>query len=177
MEEILKVFVLRLPKCAVCCATALYEAKTIYGSWAFLCEQHFAEKGVGLGAEKGHRLTVMSEKEEVKINKKRHFYRCVTHDTVDGKPQVVALKTKGYSDGEIGLHKENGIWIATHIPTGLQFPPHRLNNKNARDTLAEAKQLITEGSEYTFKLQKHMYSDTYAKFLKSKAAQIRAELF
>jgi len=35
---------------------AKYDAKTIHGPWAFLCEAHFKEIGVGLGIGKGTRL-------------------------------------------------------------------------------------------------------------------------
>jgi hypothetical protein len=45
------------PMCDVCCDHwASYDAKTVNGPWAFLCEQCFAKLGIGLGTGKGQRL-------------------------------------------------------------------------------------------------------------------------
>ena len=44
-------------KCDVCGSKAVYDAKTIHGPWAFLCEPHFLILGVGLGVGKGQKLT------------------------------------------------------------------------------------------------------------------------
>jgi len=35
---------------------AIYDAKTRMGFWAYLCEKHFQQFGVGLGLGKGQRL-------------------------------------------------------------------------------------------------------------------------
>lgn len=35
-----------------------YDARTIIGSWAYLCEEHFKEFGIGLGLGKGQRLVL-----------------------------------------------------------------------------------------------------------------------
>ncbi len=35
---------------------ARYDGKTIHGPWAYMCEQHFTEFGVGLGTGRGQRL-------------------------------------------------------------------------------------------------------------------------
>jgi hypothetical protein len=35
---------------------AAYDAATIMGSWAYLCEEHFASYGLGLGTGRGQRL-------------------------------------------------------------------------------------------------------------------------
>jgi len=45
-----------LPKCSFCEDRAKYDGKTIYGSWAYMCEKHFKEYGVGLGVGRGQRL-------------------------------------------------------------------------------------------------------------------------
>ena len=35
---------------------AHYDGKTIHGPWAYMCEQHFTEFGVGLGTGRGQKL-------------------------------------------------------------------------------------------------------------------------
>jgi hypothetical protein len=47
-----------LPPCDVCGITARYDAKTTAGPWAYLCEPHFRQLGVGLGTGLGQRLTL-----------------------------------------------------------------------------------------------------------------------
>ena len=37
---------------------AVYDGKTIYGPWAYMCEEHFKAKGAGLGLGIGQRLIV-----------------------------------------------------------------------------------------------------------------------
>ena len=111
--------------------------------------------------------------------KKDTFYRCVSHDEVGGKPQVVALKTKGYSEGDIGLYKDplQKVWFATHIPTGLQLPSHQSDNKTAKAALAEAKRRIAERPDYNQKIQDHLRSKNHAAFLKSKYDQTVTKVF
>jgi len=48
------------PRCDLCRVEtpAQYDAKTIHGPWANLCQEHFDEIGVGLGLGKGQRLVV-----------------------------------------------------------------------------------------------------------------------
>lgn len=53
-----QVEVSKLPKCDVCGGTAHYDAKTTQGAWGYLCEEHFATMGVGLGTGRGQRLVV-----------------------------------------------------------------------------------------------------------------------
>ena len=113
--------------------------------------------------------------------KKATFYRIVNRDSVGGKLQITALKTTGYSESDIGLHQENGIWIATHIPTGLALSSMAVTNSRLDETkavvLANAKRLISERPDYADKLQKHIDSDNHAKFLKSKYDQTAIEVF
>jgi len=53
-------FVYKRRQCDVphCDEEALYDAKTIYGPWGYLCQHHFDVLGVGLGMGKGQRLIV-----------------------------------------------------------------------------------------------------------------------
>ena len=49
-----------LPSCDVCGngTPAHYDAATTHGPWGFLCEQHFAAIGIGLGMGRGQRLVL-----------------------------------------------------------------------------------------------------------------------
>lgn len=40
---------------------AVYDAKTKMGVWAYLCERHFKQYGVGLGWGKGQRIRYAKE--------------------------------------------------------------------------------------------------------------------
>lgn len=54
-----EVEVLELPNCQLDHAEptlARYDARTTMGPWAYLCEAHFQEVGVGLGTGNGQRL-------------------------------------------------------------------------------------------------------------------------
>ena len=47
-----------LPQCDFCTGDAHYDARTNVGPWAFMCDEHFATYGVGLGTGKGQKLIV-----------------------------------------------------------------------------------------------------------------------
>jgi hypothetical protein len=56
-----QVTVTALPFCDLCSdgkTLAQYDAATKMGSWAYLCEAHFRDYGVGLGTGAGQRLVV-----------------------------------------------------------------------------------------------------------------------
>lgn len=40
---------------------AIYDAKSIYGSWAYMCQKHFDQIGVGLGLGKGQKLVLKAK--------------------------------------------------------------------------------------------------------------------
>ena len=46
-------------ECDFCSKEAFVDGKTEMGSWAFMCERHFREFGVGLGLGKGQKLKVV----------------------------------------------------------------------------------------------------------------------
>jgi hypothetical protein len=48
----------QLPSCDICGKQAEYDAKTIMGPWANMCESHFNELGTGLGTGRGQKLEV-----------------------------------------------------------------------------------------------------------------------
>ena len=73
MNDHKSVVVLKLPHCdfsweeagkTLCRddGEAHYDGKTIFGSWAFMCEQHFSAYGVGLGLGRGQKLVVQTDK-------------------------------------------------------------------------------------------------------------------
>ena len=105
--------------------------------------------------------------------KKDTFYRCVKDD----KKRVVAAKITGYSDGDIGLHKEQGFWVATHIPTGTKLTPKYSRNKTAKTALTEAKRLISEKTDFEQYIQKYMDGDIYDAFQKSRYNQTTTGVF
>ena len=45
-----------LPYCNFCLSIAKYDGRTTYGYWAYMCQNHFDEYGVGLGLGKGQLL-------------------------------------------------------------------------------------------------------------------------
>jgi hypothetical protein len=62
----------RMPTCDLCrgggrpTEPAFYDGKTTQGPWAFMCERHFREYGVGLGEGRGQKLFTedIDDKEE-----------------------------------------------------------------------------------------------------------------
>jgi hypothetical protein len=61
-----EVRVARLPECDLCPRDhkqpAAYHSRTVFGSWAYLCEAHYVEFGVGqLGTGFGQRLILDSK--------------------------------------------------------------------------------------------------------------------
>ena len=54
-----------LPACDLCpvdsAALAAYDARTVMGPWANLCEGHFTHYGVGLGTGMGQRLVLATK--------------------------------------------------------------------------------------------------------------------
>lgn len=60
-KELVKVKVTKIPFCDFCKnrnieTPASYDARSKYGPWAYMCEDHFKVFGVGLGAGKGQKL-------------------------------------------------------------------------------------------------------------------------
>ena len=63
MADLTEVTVAVLPICDICKHigapipnTARYDGATVYGPWAYMCEDHFTEVGTGLGLGRGQRL-------------------------------------------------------------------------------------------------------------------------
>lgn len=52
-----------IPRCDLCGdgTPAKYDGRMHTGSWANMCEQHFATYGVGLGTGRGQRLVLTKE--------------------------------------------------------------------------------------------------------------------
>jgi hypothetical protein len=49
------------PPCDICGQEAQYDAKTVQGAWANLCQAHFDQMGIGLGTGKGQRLVTEAD--------------------------------------------------------------------------------------------------------------------
>jgi hypothetical protein len=63
-KTVLKVH--KIPKCDICLSQgtekdAIYEAKTSFGPWAFLCEKCFDEVGISLKMGLGRRIVLIEE--------------------------------------------------------------------------------------------------------------------
>ncbi len=59
----------KIPKCDICLShgsekEAVYEAKTSFGPWAFLCEKCFDEVGISLKMGLGRRVILIKEDEQ-----------------------------------------------------------------------------------------------------------------
>jgi len=62
-----EVYVGERPKCDICRmkginSEALYDAATVHGPWAYMCQMHFNQIGVGLGTGRGQRLLIKEKK-------------------------------------------------------------------------------------------------------------------
>jgi hypothetical protein len=61
-EELTEATILHPVKCQFCDKRAQYDAKTAFGSWAYLCDDHFELYApFGLGTGKGQRLIVKGD--------------------------------------------------------------------------------------------------------------------
>ena len=61
-----EITVVYFPKCDLCSIedkdnNAVYDGKTIFGSWANMCEEHFRTCDIGLGLGKGQKLVETKE--------------------------------------------------------------------------------------------------------------------
>jgi hypothetical protein len=59
----------KIPKCDICLSygserEAVYEAKTSFGPWAFLCEKCFDEVGISLKMALGRKVILIKEVEK-----------------------------------------------------------------------------------------------------------------
>jgi hypothetical protein len=60
-----------LPKCSFCYKEARFDARTVYGPWAYMCSEHFLTYGMGhLGTGFGQILVLPDEVKEYGIKKK-----------------------------------------------------------------------------------------------------------
>ena len=65
-----EVIVDKLPQCDFCKRNPLilyqeahYDGRTVFDYWAFMCDEHFGQYGVGLGLSRGQRLIERREYE------------------------------------------------------------------------------------------------------------------
>ena len=107
----------------------------------------------------------------VKIVKKATFYRYAINE----ERQVIAVKTQGYSEGDLGAYKEGKYWVVIYIPTGIRLSADLATTRV--EALAEVKQWIATRFDLADKIQKYMASDNHAKFMQSKYDQTVTEVF
>ncbi len=92
------------------------------------------------------------------------FYRCMR----DEKGEITALRTFGYSKGNIGIHQEGSFWVATYIPTGMLIT---FSYKTKNNALKEALKLIIECRNFDEKIKNIKESEEYKKFDDSRFKQ------
>ena len=63
-----------IPKCNLCSNQAGYDARTVNGFWAYLCETCYAKYGIGLGLGRGQKI--VKAKEEV-LRMRKVEYMCI----------------------------------------------------------------------------------------------------
>lgn len=52
----------KLPQCNFCPNTAHYDGATLMGPWAYMCDDHYACYGIGLGTGRGQELVLQSRR-------------------------------------------------------------------------------------------------------------------
>ena len=112
--------------------------------------------------------------------KKDTFYRCILEKYKDDT-RIVAVKTTGFTDGEIGLHKEKynsevDTWVTTHIPTGCTLTTNEEYFKTRSAALKKAQEII-QGVNFNTYLDEHKNSESYATFIRSRYEQIVTKNF
>jgi len=60
MSEEVRMYGIR-KECNFCHCVATYDGRTVFGPWAYMCDEHFAHYGVGLGTGKGQKLIYSDE--------------------------------------------------------------------------------------------------------------------
>lgn len=60
-QDLTEVTVPKKPKCDFCDEQAEFDGKTNLGPWAYMCNLHFGQYGLGLGLGLGQKLEVQSE--------------------------------------------------------------------------------------------------------------------
>jgi len=159
-------YVEELPNCEICSTLtgrtvkAGYDAKTIFGVWAYLCEKCFTKYGVGLGTGKGQKLKVRKEP-DLELRDLSQYYGTLQYHNV--------MNTK-VTDGIIYIMQNGYSWFVTDALAVIKFPPKKLKRYLEKDyflsiTLelkdGEATMKITDGN-YNVLYQQH-YTLTDAK--------------
>lgn len=102
-----------MPKCNFCKNPAIYDGKTKFGPWAYMCEHHFKEKGIRLGIGFGQKLAVkLSLSDRDKLSKE-----CSTLlvTILDHPNAIISSVETGY--GYIGTDKMSDEQLIAHHKT------------------------------------------------------------
>jgi len=159
-------YVEELPNCDICSTLtgrtvkAEYDAKTIFGAWAYLCKECFGKYGIGLGTGRGQKLKVRREPDlELRDLSQYHgtlqYHNVMNTNVTDG---IIYIMNNGYS------------WFVTDALAVIKLPPKKLKEYLRKDyflsiTLelknGEADLKITDGN-YNVLYRQH-YTVTDAK--------------
>ena len=96
--------------------------------------------------------------------RKEYFYRCIKQGD-----KIVAIKTTGFVNDELGAHQEGENWIVTHIPTGYRIIA--MPCKYAKTAINEANKQIQAQSDFKQKIQETMDSKEFKEFQRSRYDQ------
>jgi len=85
--DLTEVIVPKKPKCDFCNAEAEFDGRTVLGPWAYMCDLHFGQYGVGLGLGRGQKLNMTGCEEAEILNKPQSGYELVMYKVRE--PEVV----------------------------------------------------------------------------------------
>jgi len=145
-----EVYVEKLPKCDFCEEPALYDAKTRMGPWAYMCEEHFKQHGLGrLGTGFGQRLRprkALGEAEKLR-----------------GEPEKELSVTMTGDDLETATFE--GVWYPTCPYCGAETPAE-----------PDAHAVYCEACNRRFKIINPFFSSGNPGFTTEKAREIGKQL-
>lgn len=110
--------VTELPNCYFCemegkTEPAEYDGRTDIGQWAFMCQHHFDQYGVGLGTGKGQKLILPVKHPDEMLSKANELCQRCGKDCPDdcwnketGRYQVLDDPTRTWVMLSMGLHCE-----------------------------------------------------------------------
>jgi hypothetical protein len=88
-------YVRSYPDCDICkyeqnrTTEAHYDGRTTSGQWGFMCEVHFASRGLGLGTGRGQRLIVGEEPEMTKAERGERIQQALEDGDLDAAEELV----------------------------------------------------------------------------------------
>ncbi len=68
---------------------AFYDGKTVYGPWAYMCEEHMEEVGNGLGTGRGQRLIVGEKPTMTAAEKSAAMREAIANNDMEAVEDIV----------------------------------------------------------------------------------------